>query len=1585
MKRFANDEKSNDDKGNNNNKRPRFKMYSSLVYEPTPTVILQESQIDYDHNYNSAYCQDIARNQTRFLQCNRAEETDSFSVRLYDCLNGEVVRVRNDALRLDTLRDYFEESGHTLAIPMSHNYQFKICFDLDLKPSDDDGIEEIPITQLTMMYRDFTRVLDASFPGLGICERNGFVMTRNRNVHIYYNVDVSIILYDTMIDVLNCQLPPMYTDVYKIDKIDKVPLPYSAKSDGNVYTMRIPPGCSDNEHLAAAKPKPKSKSKRAASDTATTTTSTTFTTNIKNNMQNNNNDNNNATVIDVNTTSAATAATTNNVTTNNSTTTLIDVNLNVLPIVPNNPNTCNHSTNTPTVCTTATNHNDNTVLTTPAGTLNANSTSTSSCMYISFGKSEYFYDYSWYQQRTTMGANSRPLLEYEAKPMKITVTLKSIDKHNYVYLVLPDVGNNKIIQVRQHPTLLDTICRLKLESIKSVQSTYQLLDFVVTMRNELRLKNSVTLLDTDTVDERFRPIQQSLVSLNRYLAESLYFAQCDDPNAENVAYLISALIENEEYSVYLLIVAIMYCCNDSMSSEDDETIKNDVLDYLSTFLSRDGHTESLIEIIKSMRRYKIMNELSRSFALTYNDLLDYIILEISIKQKNTMQEYVSAVMNHVFSLGAVEGPSVEAFEVIIKLICFPIKMDFGEDCYIYNYTNKAYEQVTQLKQCNTVRLIQSLLGIGDTMSKGEKDIACTTIIANLKNRQMRFNEYTYFINTSHGVFYTITGTYLPKTPFLYFNMEKRFCAHTLSGSKDLNIMNFQLLKTYDDYYRLLDTFLKNQRLLFYLTRMLPGLLTMEYSIYSHHLAERAWLTIFHFMEGDSMRNERCYFFVHPLLAKLKGHTMALARMISALLEAYDTELSYDTVKECYERLSFDTNTDITEEPIIVANACILLTLMGSIMDDPIPVQSDAELGQVHENARVLCFSLLHPERSVLFAANGNVVGFEQSGKGIGIIKGNVSLVELHDLDMTGFGEMEDYEGLDEDGDENNDDDANINNFQSKNKSNININNNNNNNTSLGSPKPPSRGNSPSKSFNSNPNTGASPSSSRNNSQSKCVTDCSQTIVDSDDATFNFINMGRQDEVDRLMQIYTNLTEDDAHFKNKLNLWDRVWSYVFRHCRPEFKHYKELFVFLSETFKYNEHVLRDYFMYTCCLYQPCKVQKHMNIYYGSPRCGKTTLLNLHTEMCNDDAIYRTSKEYKDVKSSGPSPNAIHLKTKYISIINELSSISNNLLKTMTGDDGTNDDRTLFSTKFPMLSSCTFLVAACNHLPYMTMPDEAIRDRIIIFLFEMKATDVVKDPNCMLTFAENYTYKEQMEVSKMAPLLSNLLYVYFRQHRNDYGIVSPKCINRVSTKLLYEFMLKNNYLYKVLDMCNIKVISPSQSNVAMSSTSVPSINEEDLMANVSLKLIEYNSAYNKTISLSKYMSEFRMQFKQFYNEHLKRYIGIGFEDEEGSCYGIGGTGHYTNNANNSNKSASYKKDDDTWSDLKSIFQIEYRQGGRINVRRLKHEIGKHCSITMSEKIVDYISDLKQQHEYDPKTNELVNVFIKFTNDESGESAF
>lgn len=278
---------------------------------------------------------------------------------------------------------------------------------------------------------------------------------------------------------------------------------------------------------------------------------------------------------------------------------------------------------------------------------------------------------------------------------------------------------------------------------------------------------------------------------------------------------------------------------------------------------------------------------------------------------------------------------------------------------------------------------------------------------------------------------------------------------------------------------------------------------------------------------------------------------------------------------------------------------------------------------------------------------------------------------------------------------------------------------------------------------------------------------------------------------------------------------------------------------------------------------------MCLYYGNRRCGKTSILNILNHMGTDNSVYRTSKKYKErANGGGPSPNTLHMKSKYISIINEVEEIGTVLLKTMTGDDSTNDDRTIYSTKFPMINSCTFLVAACNKLPYMHMPDEAVRDRLVIFPFRMRAVDNIhtKEPNCLLAFTEQHTHKQQIDEKEASMYLSHMLYVYHRKFRNENGIISARTTNEVSLKLLDQFMVANNWVYAVMNLCNIKR-SPTLS-----------MRLTDLQDAIIDAIEKYNKDYNKTFSYSNFQSEFKVLFKLFYKPQMSMYVGIGVPQSE-----------------------------------------------------------------------------------------------------------
>lgn len=1265
---------------------------NDFCFRPTgraPSTVVNQSIIkfpDYDTRYSLSQCPNIQEQHKAFIEsCGPKFDVASSTnddihhpntTVLYDCINKRNVQIYNEHLTLTELYKRFGRTGHSFALPVEEYYSPWICFDLD--NTLENKASELSECQMTHLKKTIIQTLSANFKtisefgNISWLQQNTLFMVHDSNVHVYINLHVSIQVYNRMVDTLNLVLMSLN---YKVDKLLHFPLPFSAYIDYDAYKL-------EDSYSVEQYPN----------------------FNFK-------------------------------------------------------------------------------------------------------GSSGRFYDYNQYDQGTRLGGEGvQHILTYTTAPLKSTTRFLPRLMSCEIFVTVTD-DNNEISMTQSIPEIFRMISKLHLKSLFGVQSSYQLLNFIVKLRKRQRSSQKVVVVDYS----RHRNIQRHLDALNVYIGERLYSItnpvtdngedgfylgenkkstniiheeedvddneSCtnlmrrvcgeDDENDDHYynnndngddetplpppapmalfppstalanpesqssnmsessstvftekSYILTLINENEKYSLYLIFVCLVACC--SLERINDEDTKRQLIDYILPYLKQ----EDLKISLQKMYHINVMEELMTCFGKNYEDLLDFIILRITMLKgldsaDVPLNQYVDRVIAYVSTLG--EMDDTEYFDTIIKIVCQPLQMDVGDDIYIYNYQNDFYEKKRSLDKSPAIRQIFSRIEMAKKKcSKDMREAICSQVVTSINARPIKFNEYTHFINTECGVFYTVTGTYLIKTPFLRFNMSRQYCTiHPEIASSDISIKNSALINAYDEETELLECYLSNQTRIFYLTVMLPGLLYLDTLPYFASESDQMWSLLYNFIDNDP--DTASLFCLHPILDRIKGHTMCVARMIEAMTHNLGSVASYQTIVSTYDCLTWNKEFEMTPDPKLFANACTLFQLMRWCEHDnnseikPL-VSSDQELGMVHEGVK--------------------------------------SMIEAQ----------------------------------------------------LNTP------------------------------------------------------FGRS-----LVKEYESYPEELCNYTKKRERWMRAWSLVFP--SKKYRCYLKLFIYLSEIFEYNEGVIRDFYSYHSEIYQPAKTQKHMCLYFGPPRCGKTSTLNILNYIGTDSSVYRTSKSYKNVsRGGGPSPNAIHMKSKYFSIINEIEEIGTGLLKTMTGDDSTNDDRTLYSTRFQMLNSCTFLVGACNRLPKMFMPDEAVRDRLVIFSFKMKAVDNLhtKAPNCLKEFTRSYTHKQQIDEKEVACRLSHTLYLYHRKYKNENGIISARTTNSVSLDLLDQFMISNNWVYAVLDECNVKR-SPALS-----------FRPTDLKDEINETIEKYNKNYNKQFSFAKFMNDFKFLFKNFYNASMDIYIGMGVQE-------------------------------------------------------------------------------------------------------------
>ena len=151
----------------------------------------------------------------------------------------------NLGITIGKLEEYFSVTGHAFAVDLKKTYTFQLAFDLDCidcKKAKCQCASVISASVISSILNDIVDIISdyLQISTHDLMERQViFKAMDSCNIHIYFDVSVSIILYNELIDMLTSNLSAPITDKYLIDKVTSLPLPYSAKSDGKTYTPLI--------------------------------------------------------------------------------------------------------------------------------------------------------------------------------------------------------------------------------------------------------------------------------------------------------------------------------------------------------------------------------------------------------------------------------------------------------------------------------------------------------------------------------------------------------------------------------------------------------------------------------------------------------------------------------------------------------------------------------------------------------------------------------------------------------------------------------------------------------------------------------------------------------------------------------------------------------------------------------------------------------------------------------------------------------------------------------------------------------------------------------------------------------------------------------------------------------------------------------------------------------------------------------------------------------------------------------------------------------------------------------------------------
>lgn len=187
--------------------------------------------------YRSLSCIEMSVAMRKFKSNERS--TEKTNIKLYDILAKEYVYFKHPI----NIEDFkvFEKMGNAFAISATDSYAIPLIFDFDCKKckSGTHNRDMLCASEISLHAKQISQFIQERF---NIRELYSFSKNRNGcGFHMHFLCSVSIILYELIIQ----HLESLYDlnailNSYIIDKPTFLPLPYSAKTDGETYITAEP-------------------------------------------------------------------------------------------------------------------------------------------------------------------------------------------------------------------------------------------------------------------------------------------------------------------------------------------------------------------------------------------------------------------------------------------------------------------------------------------------------------------------------------------------------------------------------------------------------------------------------------------------------------------------------------------------------------------------------------------------------------------------------------------------------------------------------------------------------------------------------------------------------------------------------------------------------------------------------------------------------------------------------------------------------------------------------------------------------------------------------------------------------------------------------------------------------------------------------------------------------------------------------------------------------------------------------------------------------------------------------------------------
>lgn len=944
------------------------KIYNTVAKQLQTPVLAHTREapavLPANENYDVSKCKEMIRKMNDFKMAilnslikdnHNKSISDQRFVIVDNITSEEYIVDRSEILNVKPFKEYFETVGHAFSISANKSYFVPLILDLDCVHCSTNGtgctetvtlLNQIIKKDIMMNINNFfnaNRKKDHSNVQIVSLKESDVVLFKNKtkcNLHVYFrNVTVSIILYDELISYLIFHLPPSATRKYNIDKPDLLPFPYSGKSDYNNYIYY------DKCDIQY----------ESFSLTPDMNTCYDFEYSLHTNNEIKNNFINLGVFVNIIKKSGKQQRRTNN---------------------SNNTRLLNKSDESNTFISLLENIDD----------------------YWSEFENPHGFILTRKKISDCIKTCELPKIFAQLKYQNMTFQPNKTGSLNafqeyFTHITNIESQSSNFTNINKLLTLTSLVKRQKDISNKTVD----MLNCMWVIMNKI----SYLTYSVEYVCNGIMPYMVACERNSEYTTTvdaDQQTMDADDTLADkkdHIGLFFKFLTEENGCNAYYIIMCISVLVSDYCKIE-----YRDVLEFLVDFI------QSGFEIICSnnCQKWDLCSEENMEIMFyicrIIKSQIDLVILtkkyfdSVAIKWLVDIINRVNCIIctNDIYHLFSTLMSAVQSLEQLntlcIKYIhsnCIIIK----QDQRYYWYGNEGlYEGLDAKEICNSsgtiakkLYIMQKLSNLLNLVNKDLlngikkkdyiKNIWINYIVENVNNAKydtIKFNLYNHFIMTKYGIFNSILGLYMNPSPFLYFKFRKSYCALPALTNDNLTYMtklnrvtlNMQLIRELQVRKRIVEVLFNKQDTIFYLTTMLPGLLSLGELLFEKDDADEIIRNIIpRFFKDKSVENNKNYYYFLPIFVKYNlcfRSVLSLATVLLYMLEKNKLRLdeeyyifSFDNINNFYSN-NEDVFNHLTEDfsNINVTAGEDLLVPVGKDIDNLRDLINEVSCGTIEE-------------------------------------------------------------------------------------------------------------------------------------------------------------------------------------------------------------------------------------------------------------------------------------------------------------------------------------------------------------------------------------------------------------------------------------------------------------------------------------------------------------------------------------------------------------------------------------------------------------------------------------------------------------